>query len=245
MTASIVIPTYNGLPLLMQCVESIRRYTSPVPYEIIVVDNGSSDETIGWCRAEGIDFVSLPVNRGFPVACNYGLQAASGDTLVLLNNDTVVSHRWLVNLQACLHSSQKIGIVGPMTNYVSGAQQSDLAYDTLDQFHDLANRLNRHDPSLWRRTDRIVGLCMVFRRQLMERIGLLDERYSPGHYEDDDYCYRAKLAGYELSIAGDTHIHHVGSASFKQTDAEELSKLVERNHQIFMDKWGFDPQIFI
>lgn len=77
---SIIIPTYNRLGLLRSCVESIRAYTDS-PYEIIVVDNASSDETDAYCRANKLTFVSLPENRGFPLACNLGLQLAAGDEL--------------------------------------------------------------------------------------------------------------------------------------------------------------------
>lgn len=74
---SIIIPTYNGLKLLEACVESIRQHTAS-PYEIIVVDNASTDDTAAFCRKNKLTFISLPENRGFPAACNLGLQLASG-----------------------------------------------------------------------------------------------------------------------------------------------------------------------
>ncbi len=78
---SIVIPTYNKLPLLQQAVAAIRTYTrmDETPYEIVVADNGSQDGTVEWCRQEGLRFVALPYNAGFPVACNKGMRMASGD----------------------------------------------------------------------------------------------------------------------------------------------------------------------
>lgn len=236
---SIIIPTYNGLPLLRDCVQSIRQYTE-LPYEIIVVDNASSDGTLEFCLQQGIDFVSLPVNRGFPIACNYGMKLAKGDCLLLLNNDVIVTHRWLTNLRACLMSRPDRGIVGPMSNYVSGGQLSDLGYDDLNQFHQLAEKVNRPDPSKWKVVQRLVGFCFAFKRELMDKIGLLDEQFSPGHYEDDDYCYRARLAGYTLAIAGDTHVHHHGSASFKLHAPEQLIELPKINLDKFLKKWSLD-----
>jgi GT2 family glycosyltransferase len=241
---SIIIPTYNGLPLLAECVEAIQKYTD-VPYEIIVVDNGSIDGTTSFCKANHIRFLSLPENRGFPIACNYGMLLASGDNLLLLNNDVVVSHRWLTNLLHCLHSSSSIGIVGPVTNYVSGRQKVDVSYENLDEFHWMADAMNRSDRSKWQDVSRIVGLCFLFKRELMDRIGLLDERFSPGHYEDDDYCYRSRQAGYRLIIAGDVLVHHHGSASFRKQGQEELDRLVETNYRKFIDKWGVDPRSFM
>ncbi|GIP31294.1 glycosyltransferase family 2 protein [Paenibacillus sp. J2TS4] len=244
MLTSIIIPTYKGLHLLQDCVQSIRQFTEE-PYEIIVVDNASGDGTLEYCVQQGIDFVSLPSNRGFPVACNYGMKLARGDCVLLLNNDIVVSHHWLANLLNCLTSQPDRGIVGPMTNYVSGKQQSDLQYEDLSQFHHLTETVNRPDPAKWQEVERLVGFCFAFKRELMDRIGWLDERFSPGHYEDDDYCYRARQAGYKLAIAGDTHVHHHGSASFKQHAPEQLLQLPETNYYKFMEKWGVDPRQFI
>lgn len=243
-TTSIIIPTYNGLELLQACVDSIRTYTQ-TNYEIIVVDNGSTDGTLHYCMNERIPFVSLPDNRGFPIACNAGLKVASGDELVLLNNDCTVTSNWLSNMLNCLYSAEDIGIVGPTTNYASGKQQVDLVFETMEEFQWIAYDLNQPDPSKWQQIDRLVGLCFVFRRSFMDQIGLLDEQFTPGHYEDDDYCYRARLAGYRLIMAGDVIIHHKGSASFRKQAIEEIEKLITINHQKFIDKWGVDPRNFI
>lgn len=124
---SIIIPTYNGLPLLRACVEHIRAYTD-MPYEIIVVDNGSRDGTREYCIRERLLLVSLPDNMGFPVACNHGLRLAAGDQVLLLNNDVLVSPRWLALLYEALYSREEIGIVGPVTNYASGIQQVKVGY---------------------------------------------------------------------------------------------------------------------
>ena len=66
----------------------------------------------------------------------------------------------------------------------------------------------------WRQTERLVGFCLAMKREVPDRIGLLDERFTPGHYEDDDYCYRARIAGFRLMIAGEASVYHQGSKSF-------------------------------
>jgi GT2 family glycosyltransferase len=246
MKTSIIIPSYNGKEMLIGCVQSIREYTN-LPYEIIVVDNGSNDGTVDFCLKEKIRFISIPDNRGFPIACNLGMKISTGDTLLLLNNDIVVSHNWLSNQLACLYSSDEIGIVGPYTNYASGKQMLQPTYDPINiqQFHEKALQYNKPNSQMWQPLERIVGLCFLIKRQLFAKIGYLDEQFSPGHYEDDDYCYRARKAGYKLMIAGDVMIHHYGSASFHQQDPEKLQGLINRNHKNFISKWGVDTQLFI
>lgn len=241
---SIIIPTYNEVALLRECIQAIETYTDS-PYEIIIVDNGSTDGTIEYCLKKPHTLVSFAENRGFPEACNYGLKAASGSELLLLNNDVVVSHRWLANMLDCLYSDKTVGIVGPRTNYASGLQQMELSYVDLADFQAQAVTLNEPDPSKWMEVRRLVGLCFLFKRELMDRVGLLDERFSPGHYEDDDYCYRARLAGYRLFIAGDAVVHHHGSMSFRKQGQSNMDTLVETNYRKFVDKWGVDPKAFI
>ncbi|MFD2612355.1 glycosyltransferase family 2 protein [Paenibacillus gansuensis] len=238
---SIIIPNYNGRTLLADCIYSIRQHTD-VPYEIIVVDNGSTDGSTEFCRQEQITFVSLPENRGFPAACNIGLQLSRGDNLLLLNNDVLVTREWLERMLDCLHSSADIGVVGPVTDYASGRQQLDVS--GMQQEEVLA-QFSTRDRGKWQVADRIVGLCYLMKREVFDRVGLLDERFSPGHYEDDDYCFRVRLEGYRLMIAGDSFIYHLGSKSFGKEDQEQVKELLIRNREKFIAKWGVDPSIYM
>src|SRR5690606_9635099 len=130
-------------------------------------------------------------------------------------------------------------IVGPTTNYASGSQQVDYPFADLEEFQRIAAEVNRSDPSKWEPTLRIIGFCFLMRREVYERAGELDERFSPGHYEDDDYCLRARMLGFGLRICRDTHIYHAGSASFRQR-AAELETLIQRNRRLFIEKWNVD-----
>lgn len=243
---SIVIPSYNGLPLLSRCVDSIRANTSPAsPFEVIVVDNGSGDGTAEHCEREGLIVVSLPANAGFPEACNKGLAVSSGEQLMLLNNDCMAAPGWLHQLLTALYSAEDIGIVGPVTNYASGRQKIETGLSGAAELLAFAAGHNRTDAAKWQEVKRLVGFCMLFKRPLYERIGPLDEGFSPGHYEDDDYCYRTVRAGRRLLMCGDTFIYHEGSASFRQQHPEGWNGLIERNRKRFMDKWGCDPLQFI
>jgi GT2 family glycosyltransferase len=239
---SIIIPTYNGEELLRDCIYTIRESTKNVPYELIVVDNGSTDGTLDYCMRERVTFVSQPGNTGFPEACNLGLRIASGEAMLLLNNDVLATPHWLEHMLLCLDSSPDIGIVGPVSNYASGKQQLKEPYTNLE---DMSRKYRKSNPSKWQEVKRIVGLSFLMKREVMEQVGLLDERFSPGHFEDDDYCIRARQAGYRLMIAGDSFLFHHGSKSFNRNGEEAHKALIARNKQLFIEKWGEDPTRYI
>ncbi|MBN2982931.1 MULTISPECIES: glycosyltransferase family 2 protein [Cohnella] len=234
---SIIIPTYNQLALLKECIRSIMDNTN-VPYEIIVVDNASADGTAAYLRSLGgqVRFRALDANRGFAGAINVGLMMAKGSTLLLLNNDTLVTERWLDNMLACLNSDERIGMVGPVSNCVSGDQQITVPYDHIGDMPRFAAAFNRSDASRWRRTDRLVGFCLLFRRELFEQIGYFDEGFELGNFEDDDYGIRVRLLGRNLVVAEDTFIHHFGSVSLRAI-GEQFARINDRNHLYFNEKW--------
>ena len=108
---SIIILTYNNLPLTKACLESIYHYTEKDTYEIIVVDNNSSDDTRTWLLEQtSLKLILNTENKGFPKGCNQGIQIANQENdILLLNNDTIVTENWLKNLKKCLDSNPKIG----------------------------------------------------------------------------------------------------------------------------------------
>ncbi|MDR9856690.1 glycosyltransferase family 2 protein [Paenibacillus sp. VCA1] len=236
---SIVIPSYNQADYLARCIESIEHHTAE-PYEIIVVDNGSTDGTEDYLekRIGQLRYRRLETNRGFAGGVNHGLMMAKGDTIVILNNDTLVTNGWLTHMLRCLHSDSRIGAVGPVTNYISGEQQIEVPYETVEQMWNYADAYSRPDPSKWKQTDRLVGFCLLFRRELLERVGYFDEGFRIGNYEDDDWIIRIRLCGLKLIIAGDAFIHHFGSVSMKSLRNEEFQTVEGHNGQYYAGKWG-------
>ena len=238
---SIVIVTYNGLSTLQPCIDSILRHTSPESYEIIVVDNGSTDGTLEWLDLQPhLLTIRNAENLGFPKGCNQGLSIARGENLLLLNNDTIVTPRWLEQLTSALQSDASIGAVGPVTNNASYYSSMPVSYASLDELIAFSEQYNRSDPAKWEERLKLIGFCLLFKREAYVKIGGLDERFSPGNYEDDDFCLRLRLAGYRTLICTDTFIHHEGSLSF-QRDPESYHSLLQRNEMKFTEKWGFSP----
>lgn len=237
---SIIIPTYNKKEMLQACIESIQAHT-PSQHEIIVVDNASTDGTTAYLEslAGKVRFHINESNRGFSGAVNTGLMMAKGQSICILNNDTLVTPNWLMNLLNCLNSDPHIGIVGPVTNYISGDQQIEVPYRELEQMWPFATQHNKSDPGSWVYTDRIVGFCFLFHRSLFEAVGYLDEGYEIGNFEDEDYIIRVKLSGRKLIIARDSFIHHHGSQSMRAL-GHQLHEINERNAAFFSAKWA-DP----
>jgi len=239
---SIIILTWNQLDYTRQCVTSIQRHT-PEPHEIIFVDNGSTDGTLPWLQQlvalhDNYRLISNRENRGFAKGCNQGIEAASGEYLLLLNNDVVVTECWLSGLLECLCSSPTNGIVGPMTNNISGVQQvGQVGYQRLEDLQPFAGAYRNRYRHRRIPQRRIVGFCMLFRSELAAKIGLLDEQFGSGNFEDDDYCVRAALAGYRNLIAGDVFIHHYGSVSFKGNHCNYAAAL-QGNNTLFREKWS-------
>jgi len=235
---SIVILTHNQLAYTRSCLESIRQYTGQSPsYELIVVDNGSTDGTLAFLEGQAdVRLIANPDNRGFPRAANQGIQAARGKQVLLLNNDTVVTTGWLERLLRALHSDPRIGLVGPCSNQVSGEQQVPAGYDDLGGLDGFAWDWGKAHDRQTEDTDRLVGFCLLIRREVIDKIGLLDEQFGVGCFEDDDYCRRAVQAGYRAVIARDAFVHHFGGRTFVGSGVD-FAGLMRRNQELFEKKW--------
>lgn len=237
---SIVIPTYNQKTYLAECIDSIERYT-PEPHEIIVVDNGSEDGTADYLRSlknRSIRYKISARNLGFAGGVNQGLMMARGTTVLFLNNDTIVTERWLSNLLACLNGRERSGLVGPVTNYISGEQLIATTYGSTEEMHRFAQSYNRSDPAKWATNERLTGFCVLMRKDVFRRIGFLDEGFEIGNCEDDDFGLRCRLLGLDLVIAKDTFIHHVGSTTIRTLGPEQFQEMYARNLAFYSEKWG-------
>ena len=242
---SIIILTFNQLEYTKECVKSIEKQT-PESHEIIFVDNGSTDGSVKWLKAlarqnKQYKLIENKQNLGFAKGCNQGIEASRGEFILLLNNDVVVSEGWLSGLLECLHHAPAAGIVGPMTNNISGPQQvSSGEYRSVNDLNKYAAQFRKQHHHRRIPLRRIVGFCMLFRHSLADQIGALDESFGTGNFEDDDFCLRAALAGYNNYIAGDVFVHHYGSRSFIGNKIDYSSSMTG-NMKIFEEKWiGLD-----
>src|SRR5205807_2345956 len=118
-----------------------------------------------------------------PAAANQGIKAATGRQILLLNNDCVVPRRWIRRLLWALYRDPKIGLVGPCSNFVSGEQQVPVSYKDLAALDTFADEWAGRNAGAIVDTDRLVGFCLLIRREVIEKIGLLDERFGIGCFE--------------------------------------------------------------
>jgi GT2 family glycosyltransferase len=242
--ASILILCCNEVAYTRQCMESVLRHTR-APYELVLVDNGSTDGTpalLEEARSRPgparVEVIRNETNVGFPAGCNQALARARGDYLVLLNNDTVVTAGWLDGLVGwALHDWPTVGLVGPVTNYSRPPQQIAVEYQDLSGLDAFAAHRWREQAGKAVEADRLTGFCLLLRRAVFERIGGFDERYGLGFFDDDDLSVRARHAGFRLLVAQDVFVHHFGSRTFTALGVNCPEQL-RRNFQQFRAKWG-------
>jgi GT2 family glycosyltransferase len=242
-SASVVVVTHDNLAFTRLCLQSVLAYTDGEAFELVVVDNGSSDGTAAYLarlaeRDSRVRVLLNGANMGFAPACNQGLALASGDHLVLLNNDTMVAPGWLDGLRRHL-AEPKVGLVGPVTNRIGNEAEIDTDYRTWGEYLEAARRRAADHAGEWLEIGTPAMFCLAMRRQTYMRLGPLDEGYEIGLLEDDDYAERARRAGYELRCADDVLVHHFGEASFGQLVPNgEYKQILERNQRRYAQKWG-------
>jgi GT2 family glycosyltransferase len=240
---SVVVVTYNNRDLNRLCLQSLLARTEWPNREILVVDNASSDGTVGLLdemseRHADLRVVRLGTNRGFPAAANIGLSESSGVHLVLLNNDTVVPRGWATALVRHLSSDPKLGLVGPVTNAIANEARVRVGYrDLADMPAWAADWVRRHDGETFP-ISMLAFFCVALRRRVLEDVGLLDERFGVGLFEDGDYNRRARERGWEVRCARDAFVHHWQMASFRRLGRDEYLRVYEENRKRFEEKWG-------
>ncbi len=180
-------------------------------------------------------------NRGFAAGCNQGLQLARGEYLVLLNPDAVVTDGWLRRLIAQAERFADVGAVGPISNRTGELQLDALAeaeFEDLEQMQAYARRVAaKHRGKAWE-FHRVAGFCVLLKREVVERIGYLDEQFGIGFFEDDDYCKRIRKAGYRLLIARDVFVYHEGGVSFSALTPGLTDQLMLINRMRYVAKWS-------
>jgi len=222
---SIIIPVYNKHLYTFTCLESIHKHRNEsIRFEIIVVDDASSDETVQMLdQMDGITVIRNSTNKGFIHSCNSGAQAAKGEYLLFLNNDTVVTNGWLNALRNTFLDFPDAGLVGARLIYPNGQLQE--AGGIVWQDGSAWNYGRLDDPnkpaySYCRAVDYCSGACIMIPKQDFFELGSLDVRYAPAYYEDTDLAFRVRTANRQVYYQPNAVIiHFEGISSGTDTDS--------------------------
>ncbi|MBS0194739.1 MAG: glycosyltransferase [Proteobacteria bacterium] len=239
--ASIVIPVHNHFTHTLACLRAIDAGGDVTPFEIILVDDASSDETALRVRGiEGLRVVTLPSNQGFIAACNAGAKLARGDYLVFLNNDTAVQPGWLDALIGTFAEHPSAGLVGAKLVYPDGRLQEAGAIVFNDGSAWNAGRFEDPRAPAWnfvREVDYCSGAALAIPRELFEQLEGFDPHYAPAYYEDTDLAMRVRAFGLRvLYQPASVVVHHEGVSS--GTDVALGAKAYQRvNWRKFTTRW--------
>ena len=255
---SIIIPNYNGEDLLYNCINSIYKNISIKDFEIIVVDNGSTDNSINRVKSnfQNVEIISSNSNLGYSGGCNLGATHASGKYLLFLNNDTEHSNEWIEKLVHFLDSNSKIAAVQPKILNIHNKKLFDYAggaggfidkfcfpfvqgriFHTLEEDH---NQYNNPSRIFW-----ASGAAFMIRSNIFKTLEGFDKVYF-AYMEEIDLCWRAQAMGYKIYSVPDSFVYHYG----KQTIKENTIKSHYLNHRnswilFFKNSFTFNYGILI
>ena len=242
---SIIIPSYNNKHLLMNCVESVKLYSTN--YKLIIVDNNSGNDTINYLKhlesTKQAKIIYNSENLGFSKAINIGLSQTDTKYILLLNNDIEVTENWLTNLIKLTEADEKVGIAGsklyyPGSNIIQHAGVT-VSYNNNNQLipHHIYNNISEDDLVDLKNTNlkAVTGACFLITKKLYKKIGLFDEEFING-YEDIDYCFRAITNGFNVIFCNDSICYHYESMSPGRNISENYHKNQSRMDKIWNGK---------
>jgi len=239
---SIVIPVYNHAAHTLACLRALAAHPPQVACEILVVDDGSSDETVQWMpQVQGLRYEVRAANGGFIEACNDGVARSRGDCVVLLNNDTVPQPGWLDALLETFGTTPAAGLVGSQLLYPDGRLQESGGVVFSDGSAWSYGRFESPDDprySALRDADYCSGAALMLPRALWDQLGGLDTRYRPAYYEDTDLAFAVRAAGYRVLVQPASRVVHDEGTSNGTDTGSGIKAYQVRNRGVFAAKWA-------
>jgi len=238
---SIVIPVHGKIEYTLACLRSIANHPPVDPFEVIVVDDASPDNTaVTLAAVPGLRLLSNERNLGFVGSCNAGAAAARGRFLVFLNNDTQVTPGWIEALLRCFDRHPDAGIAGSQLVYPDGRLQEAGAWVFNDaSAWNIGRFASRRNPAMRyaRKVDYVSGASLAIPRDLFDALGGFDTRYAPGYYEDTDLGFAARAANRSVWYVPDSMVIHAEGISSAGVVESGMKRFQEINRAKFARKW--------
>ena len=244
---SIVVTAWNRIEKTRYCVECILKYAPNISYELILVDNDSTDGTYEYFQSvpyENKVIVKSEKNLGFNFSWLCVKNICKGKYIVDIKNDVYLTKNALDNLLFCMESDPKIGNVMAMSSNVSNGQQVDLEYSDFDEMQVKAEAFNQRDLSKWEERMRLISLIVIYRREVLDIVGVFDPAFVHD-FSEDDFCMRVRRAGYKMILCGDTWVcHDHDFRNMEGKDPNEYQTNLDSGRRIFeqkyhgIDAWG-------
>jgi GT2 family glycosyltransferase len=238
---SIVIPACNHLFHVYRCLESLSRHPPSAAFEIILVDDYSTDDTIHIASlVSGVTLLRNPRNRGFIESCHLGADAARGDFLFFLNSDAMVTAHAVDELVACF-AHPEAGLVGAKLVYPDGRLQEAGAIVWRNGTGGNYGRFEdpwHPDYNYRRSVDYCSGAALMIRRSLWQELGGFDRAYDPAYFEDADLAFRVRAAGYAVWYQPLAMVIHCEGVSAGRDLASGMKAGFLGNERLFRDRWA-------
>ncbi len=232
MKLSVITLTYNKLEYTKKFIESLYKYTKD--FELIIVDNGSTDGTVEYLKSlKDVKLILNNENKGFSAGNNQGIELAEGEYIGFLNNDILLYPEWF---EACeeVFKIEKAAFISP--------RHINPHYDTTDEksyinyFKNNFKYAQKYEKSF----DECVFSCVITKRTVLNNLGLFDENYTQAFFEDNDFKYRAIEAGYGVFVTNEACFFHFGSVTSKT-----LNQNLEANRKYYYSKYPFAEYLSI
>ncbi|MDP3787227.1 MAG: glycosyltransferase family 2 protein [Candidatus Omnitrophota bacterium] len=231
----LILLSWNNLEILKQCVDSILRYTR-ITARLIIVDNGSTEPGVAdyLSSLKGNNTIEVrvilnAVNEGFAKGMNKGMKASIAPYVCLLNNDILVTDGWLEEIMKVAAEDPTVGIVNPSSNNFG------LRFAKETTLNGFAATL-KGQTGRWVEMGGCIGFCMLIKREVIEKVGCLDETYGYAYFEDTDFSRRAQESGYKCAMAKGCYVYHAEGKSGKFL--KDKDETFRKSAEIFRRKWG-------
>jgi GT2 family glycosyltransferase len=240
-TVSIVIPIYNNIDFTLRCLGSLKRNISSINYEVIIIDDNSSDGSKDLLRRiDGLRLFSNEKNIGFVGSCNRGARHARGEYVAFLNNDTMVLPGWLEELVGTFNVLPKVGLVGSMLLYPNGRLQEAggvIWKDGSGWNYGHNDRPFKGKYLFARDVDYCSGASIMIKRQLLKEVGYFSNEYSPGYYEDTDLSFKIREHGFRTIYQPFSRVIHFEGITSGTDLSSGMKKFQVINRETFVQRW--------